>query len=498
MDVIVVGAGPTGLVVACDLLAAGVPVRVVDKAEGPAVTSRALGLQPRGVEVVDRLGALGDLPERSIGVRRVVVHVDGRPIATLRIDSRTDLVTKPNMLLSQAEIEGALRARFVELGGVVEWGVEVTGLDQDERGVTVRLGDGTAVAAGWVVGCDGAHSAVRKAADIGFPGAPLGERFLLADVRAELPLPRDGVTVWLRGEDLIAAFPLPGDDLWRLMASSSADVAEDGVLPVMAALLPQRAGLPDAVISRVDWTSVFRFHRRLADTYRVGRVLLAGDAAHIHSPFGGQGMNTGMGDGENLAWKLALVALGRAPESLLDTYEAERRPIAEEVLKSTTGATKVVLGDNPVARWSRDHLIMPLLNRPFVRRYITERSSQLKVHYRGGPLAPRSFRRGPRPGERVPDLPCVRGDGTRTRLHAELGHRWVLLGAEESDECAVLARKRLGEDLVTVLTAERPDLMLVRPDAHLAWRGASPRDPAQRGSAQPDDLDRWLTGMLGR
>jgi len=497
MDVVVVGAGPTGLVAACDLLAAGVSVRVVDRAAGPAVTSRALGLQPRGVEVVDRLGALGKLPERFIGIRRVVVHVNGEPVVTLGMNTRTTLVTKPNMLMSQAAVEGALRERFAELGGVVEWGVEFAGADQDELGVTVRLGDGGSIRAGWVVGCDGAHSAVRKNSGIGFPGVPLGERFLLADVRAELPLARDGVSVWLRGEELFAAFPLPGDDLWRLMTSASADVADNGVLPAMSRALAERAGLPDVAIGRVEWTSVFRFHRRLADTYRTGRVLLAGDAAHIHSPFGGQGMNTGMGDAENLAWKLALVVAGRAAESLLDTYQAERRPIAEEVLKSTTGVTRIALVDHPVARLLRDRVLMPLLNRPFAQRYITEQSSQLKVHYRGGPLAPSSFLpssllpssllRGPRPGDRIPDVPCVRGDGTPTRLHAELGARWVLLGAEETDECAVLARKRLGEDLVTVLRADRADLLLVRPDAHLAWRGP----------VQPDGLDRWLTGMLG-
>jgi 4,5-epoxidase len=488
VDVIVVGAGPTGLVVACDLVAAGVSVRVIDKAERPSVTSRALGLQPRGVEVVDRAGALGVLPERAIGLLRISLHLNGKLAAVLRTDSRT----KPGLVISQAEIEGALRQRLAELGGSVEWGVGLDAVSQDGDRVTARLSDGSSANAGWLVGCDGAHSSVRKAVGIGFPGVPLGERFLLADVRADLPFPRDGVSVWLRGEEVVTAFPLPGSDLWRLMGPAPADVPEhpshDDVLRTMTELLREHAGVADLAVREAEWTSVFRFHRRLADTYRVGRVLIAGDAAHIHSPLGGQGLNTGVGDGENLAWKLALVALGRADAELLDTYQAERRPIASDVLKSTTGATRIGFADTPVARWMRDHVFLPLLNRPFVQRYLTEQSSQLKVHYRGGPLAPRTFRPGLRPGERVPDRPCLRADGSPTRLHAELGPRWVLLGAGESDECAVLARKRLGDDLVTVLRPGGRDLMLIRPDAHLAWRGAP----------EPDGLDRWLTGMLGR
>ena len=456
-SVLVVGAGPTGLTLACGLLSHGIAVRVVDAAAGPAVTSRALGLQPRGQEVLDRLGALAELPARSIAMRRVVVHVGGREIATLPVGMPTRRVPRPGLVVSQAEIEDELRRRLDELGGTVEWGVGVTDLD--------------GVEADWIVGCDGAHSAVRKAAGIGFPGVPLVERFLLADVRVALPLPRDGVAVWLDGDAMLSAFPLPGQDIWRLMAPDPDPAAEPDPLAVLTSELARRTGVTAAV--EPLWTSTFRFHRRLADTYRSGRVLLAGDAAHIHSPFGGQGLNTGIGDAENLAWKLAMVIGGRATPELLDTYEAERRPVAAEVLASTSGMTSTLLGGSLAARLVRDHVFVPLMNLPPVQRLIWERASQLLVSYRGGPLGGRSLR-GPRPGDRVPDLACRRTDGAATRLHAELGSGWALLGADRAvvDACAEVADERLGA--VHRLVGGTGPVLLVRPDAHLAWRGTDP------------------------
>ncbi len=391
IPVVIVGAGPTGLALACGLLAADVPVRVVDRAAGPAGTSRALGLQPRGAEVLDRLGALGDLPARSLPIQQIVITVDGHELGRLPVGRPTPLVRRPGLLCSQTEIESALRARLAELGGAVEWGREVTALTGHGDGVDVCLGGTEDVRAGWVVGCDGAHSRVRKAAGIGFPGVPLVERFLLADVHADLGLPRDSVAVWLRGDEMVAAFPLPGADLWRLMAPApgdgGGDDGQDAVLGALCTLVERHTGAAP-VVTGCDWTSVFRIHRRLAEDYRRGRVLLAGDAAHVHSPTGGQGMNTGMGDAENLAWKLALVVHGRAADTLLDTYAGERRPVATEVLAATSSLTELVLGRSRTGRMLRDHVLVRLLNLPLVQRLVWEQASQLKVSYRGGPLAP--------------------------------------------------------------------------------------------------------------
>ncbi|MFE0579714.1 FAD-dependent monooxygenase [Streptomyces sp. NPDC058874] len=491
--VVVAGAGPTGLATACGLRAAGVPVRVLDMAPGPAATSRALGLQPRGAEVLDRLGALGDLAERSVRISQVLTYVDGRPLARLPVGRPTRLVTRPGLLMSQAEVEARLRDRLAGLGVEVEWGREVLDVRQDPERVVMRLDHGEEEA-GWLVGCDGAHSRVRKAAGIAFPGVPVVERFLLADVTAGLPVPRDTVAVWLRGDTMLGAFPLPGKDLWRLMAPAAPGSAADPA-DSLAELLRREAGVPRTAVREVHWTSTFRINRRLASSYRSGRLLLAGDAAHIHSPFGGQGMNTGLGDAENLAWKLALVATGRSDDALLDTYEAERRPVAREVLSSTTAMTGVVLGRSTWARALRDHVFVPLLDRPTVQRRLWEKSSQLTLSYRRGPLGtlhrlPRPLPGpAPHPGDRVPDGPCIRQDGSTTRLYEELRTGWALLspGAPPSAQEAV-ALRHLGADGVTALTVPGGSrhTLLVRPDAHLAWRGT-------RATA----LDRALTRILG-
>ncbi len=479
-DVVVVGAGPTGLALACGLRAAGVGVRVLDGAAGPAVTSRAMGLQPRGVEVLDRLGALGDLPQRGLPVREVVVNVGGRELARLQI---AQLTSARALLISQAEIEGSLRDRLTALGGSIEWGHRVTGVDAGSTGMVVRRDDATDVEADWVVGADGAHSTVRKAAGVGFPGVPLIERFLLADVHTDLDRPRSAACVWLRGSALLAAFPLPGDNLWRLMTPAPENGPDnpgrDDIVDQLAARLAEETG---SAIRSVEWTSSFRIQRRLADTYRRGRVLLAGDAAHIHSPFGGQGMNTGIGDAENLAWKLALVVAGRADARLLDTYQAERRPIARDVLATTSGLTEMVVGDGRLAQVLRDRVAVPLLNTAWLQRRIAEKSSQLRVSYRRGPLGTGRWRRlpGVRPGDRVPGRMCTRPDGSTVRLHAAIGPAWALLGPES---LADVARERLG-DVVTLLGAG--DAMLVRPDGHLAWQGC---DPAA--------LAAWLDTALG-
>jgi len=477
--VIVAGAGPTGLALACGLRAAGIDVRVLDKAAGPAVTSRALGLQPRGVEVLDRLGALGDLPDRGLPIRNVTINVDGRELASFPVGQPTRLGGPRGLLMSQADIEGALRDRLTALDGDVEWGRGIQGLQPRPDSVTVRLDDGAVVDAAWVVGADGAHSVVRKAMGVGFPGVSVVERFLLADI----DLQRGGATSWLRGDMALAAFPLPGDDLWRVMAPAPIgfgdEPAAEAIVDYLGARLADEA---DGTIRSAEWTSSFRIHRRLADTYRRGRILLAGDAAHIHSPLGGQGMNTGIGDAENLAWKLALVVSGRADQRLLDTYEAERRPIAKGVLETTSSVTEVVVGQGRASRLLRDRVAVPLMNQGWLQNLITERASQLRVSYRNGPLGAgrQRFLPGVRAGDRVADRTCTRFDGTTVRLHDALGPAWALLGPEPLAETA---RERLGD--VAALRGGR-DALLVRPDGHLAWRGT---DAA--------GLQAWLDNALG-
>lgn len=483
-QVVVVGAGPTGLALSCGLRAAGVAVRVFDKAAGPAATSRALGLQPRGVEVLDRIGAAGDLRQRAISVSRSIIYVNGRELAELPW-THPGAGISGLLVISQAEVEAALRRRLADLGGAVEWGCQVTGVDGFSDDVVVHLDTRAAIRAKWVVGADGAHSVVRKSAGIDFSGFAVSEGFLLADVDADLGgYARDAVQGWLRRSRPFAAFPLPGDRRWRLMAPAPAEAPADPgpeeIIAQLGALLAEETG---CTIGSVHWASLFNIQRRLAETYRRGRILLAGDAAHIHSPLGAQGLNTGIGDAENLAWKLALVVSGRAEDGLLDAYEAERRPLARNVLNATTGVTGLALGDRMIHRLVRDRVAMPLLNRPWVRRRIVAKASQLQISYRRGPLAVKRRRIFPglAPGDRVPDGDYNDTRGTNVRLHAILGPTWAFIGPES---LVAPAKERLGD--VAHLPG-KGDALLVRPDGHLAWRGS---DPAA--------LRLWLDSALGQ
>lgn len=487
MDVLVAGAGPVGLALACGLLQYGVSVRVVDKAPGPATTSRANFVHARGSEVLDRLGALDGLPEESVRAMTITSYAGDRPMMRLRFGDPGMRTAAPPMVISQERVEARLRERLAELGGRPEWGAGLVEARQDATGVTAVLSDGSTVRASWLVGCDGTGSTVRKLAGIGFPGAKISERFLILDGRleGEPALDRSGTSGWTHADGVFGVMPMPGG-LWRLLAYDAAfqedKPTEEQIADRMRAILPERTGLPGLRLGEVTWASLFRVHRRLADTYRAGRILLAGDAAHAHAPFGGQGMLTGLGDAENLAWKLALVTRGEAGESLLDTYEAERRPLATTVLRGSTAATRVNIAGSPLGRFLRDQVLMRLFNLAWLQRWTTYSTSQLWVSYRRGPLGGRGRR--PRPGDRVGDVPCRRADGTPTRLHTELRGVWAVLGdsGTAADAAFDAARRRLG-DRVVRLSWDGP-VALVRPDGHLAGKG---------GAA---GITRWLDGAL--
>ncbi|KWX57898.1 FAD-dependent oxidoreductase [Mycobacterium sp. NAZ190054] len=490
-DVVVVGAGPTGLTLACALRLHGLTVRVVDRAAGPATTSRANFLHARGSEVLGRIGALGTLPDESLRAMRITNYLGDRPLMTLEFGDPRMHTAAPPMVISQAKVEASLRARLADLDVTPQWGNGLAGLRNHDDSVVAELDDGSVVAARWLVGCDGTNSTTRRRAGIGFPGVKLTERWLLADLHLDWDLDRGGTTGWIHPSGLLGAMPMPDgsgrDDLWRILAYDPGHAEkpdESQVLERMRQIIPQRSGRR-VHVGEPEWLSVFTVHRRLADRYRRGRVLIAGDAAHAHAPFGGQGMLTGIGDAENLAFKLALVSRGLAADPFLDTYEAERRPLATEVLRGTSAVTRVNVADNPVGRFLRDRVAPKLFGLAPIQRWTTYTASQLWVSYRKGPLGGRG--RKPRPGDRIPDLACVRPDRSSSLLHRELGGHWALLTpAGAPPGCADAARRHLGE-FVAVLTFDGDQAMLIRPDGHLAWRGAA--DDAH-------GVNGWLAGAL--
>jgi 4,5-epoxidase len=550
-NVLIVGAGPTGLTLACDLRSRGVAVQVVDKAAGPATTSRALGLQPRGREILARLGALGDLPERAVHAYATNIRLRQRLLTKFIVQTKRGQDALGPLLISQAEIEAQLRRRLAELGGEVSWDHEVVAAIQDGEGVEARARASNgehSIRAGWLVGCDGAHSAVRSLMGIDFEGRPFPETLVLADVKlTETRNGADEGTMWLHPDGMIGMVPLPAG-VWRIFAElhpsdpmakagHAAATALQGASPVseavvdrVRALMRERIGEQAPQIASGLWTSVFRFHRRIASAYRRQRLFLAGDAAHIHSALGGQGMNTGIGDAFNLGWKLACVIRGNASDRLLDTYGAERRPVAADVVRQTSRAWNILIGHTVFDRMFRDHLLLPILRWPAMQRRWLESGSQLRVSYRGGPLAETTIgerlcsfiRHEPLAGDRAPNAACrmVPG-GEATTLGALASARWALLlyGGSVADwrGCAAVARRDLdGLRVIRVLPRGSPDgvadaletectvrdedgaiagayrpgphaAILLRPDSHIAWRSAH---------FSPDGLVAWLRRSL--
>ncbi|MBC9724487.1 FAD-dependent monooxygenase [Streptomyces sp. TRM68367] len=465
--VIVVGSGPTGLLLAGDLAAAGIPVTVVEKRPHEISNlSRAFVLHARTLEQFDARALADDL--ESVGEPLDRVRLFGR--LTMDLDT---LPSRFNHLLviPQYEVETVLEKRAVEAGVDFRYETETTGLTQDADGVTVevRTVDGRAeeLRAAYVVGADGMRSTVRTAIGLPFPGRSVIRSVVLADVRlAEQP--ESLLTVNAVGDAF--AFIAPFSDGYHRVIGwhrgrnvpDSAPLDLDEIKEITRLALGRDFGMHDA-----RWMSRFHSDERQVPAYRVGRVFLAGDAAHVHTPAGGQGMNTGLQDAANLGWKLAVVLHGHAAPELLDTYEAERHPVGRSVLRSSGGIIRLAMAKRPWTLALRAPLTAFLDHVPAVRHKAIGQVTGIGFRY----AAPRGAH--PLTGARVPDVRLADGD----RLYEALrGGRFVLItpGAYEGP----------GEERLTVRhwASDRRTTVLVRPDGYAAW-AADAADPVAIGQA---------------
>jgi 2-polyprenyl-6-methoxyphenol hydroxylase-like FAD-dependent oxidoreductase len=521
-DILVVGAGPVGLTMAAELARHGARCRIVDRMPEPSRWCRAIGVTPRTLEIWDDMGIVREMIDSGIWIDglRSIVHPDPPQDALL------DLHDLPysELGLPQYETERLLTNHLNRLGIVVERGTTLTSLSQTGDSVEVVLeratGDMEKATFRYVIGCDGAHSAVRRSLDVPFEGEAFPMMFMLGDVHIDWDLPRGLALRALRlvadsAPDMFVAIPLPEPGRYRVSMLAAPDLESSGGTahgiqdelpgPELHHLQAVANGLLSAKpprLSDLRWSSIFRISMRLAKSYRVGRAFIAGDAAHIHPPTGGQGMNTGIQDAYNLAWKLALVVAGAAPGSLLDSYEIERRPVGAEVVARTRAASE---GYGRERGGKPDRLA----------------DTQVLVSYRGTPWVRddgQGLEGAPAAGDRAPDATGLRRHGVNipVRLFDVLrGTEHVLIAKVDApvvqDEIGDL--ENLAQELFTQFGSRlrvvaiagssfpgrfrcplfhdadgafsraygRTDAtFLVRPDGHIGWRGRSWRDETLR------------------
>ena len=419
IDVLIVGAGPTGLVLALWLTKLGVRVRIIDRTNEPGTTSRALAVQARTMELYRQLGLTDSVLGQGHKVPAVNLWVQGEQRAHLGFDSIGSDLTPYSFLqiFPQDQHERLLIQRLQELGVAVERGAELLSYTDHGDHVSVRLrgmaGGEEVCEANYIAGCDGARSLVRETMGTGFPGGTYRQVFYVADVQANGPPLNGELHIDLDEADFLAVFPLAAQGRARLIGTVRDERADRAETLRFEDVSDRAIQHLKVQVEKVNWFSTYRVHHRVTEHFRKGRAFVLGDAAHIHSPAGGQGMNTGIGDAINLAWKLQAVLMGRAPDVLLDSYESERIKFARRLVATTDKVFTFATADGRLAELVRTRIapvIMPrLIGFEFAREFLFRTVSQIMLNYRDGPLSEGSAGHV-HGGDRLPWAPSPVGD----------------------------------------------------------------------------------------
>jgi 2-polyprenyl-6-methoxyphenol hydroxylase-like FAD-dependent oxidoreductase len=516
--VLIVGAGPTGLTAAMELSRFGIPVRIIDKLPEPRSTSRALALHARTMELLEQRGPAEEM--LRLGTKAQVTHVMADGETLFRIDFAS-LPSRYNfiLLLSQAETERILRDQLARQGVEVERPVEMIALAQTKAGVraVLRHKDGLLeeMEPAYLICAEGAHSSIRHTLNLPFAGTSLQQGYVLADLYLDGATPDDELSMFLSTHGLLAVFPM-GHRRFRLIASepqsSAGETTADPSLGEVQAIFDLYSG-QQARLRDLSWSSRFRINTRMVKTLRQDTVFFGGDSAHVHSPAGGQGMNTGIQDMIDLCWKIAFVLKGYAKPSLLDTYDEERLPVISHVLNTTEKMTETMQASTSgLSHQIFTHLAPMLAGTDFVQQKGTARLSQIAFHYRASSLSANDGHEGSlRAGDRVPDMAVSELHGTATgeaRLFTLLDPSKITLlytGEKVGDG---VPKNEWGEMVKAVCVkavaepksaavfrgsfGERNGLYAVRPDGYLGFAGKQNAEPALRNW-----LAKWFDATQG-
>ena len=452
-DVLIVGSGPTGLTLAIILCRYGIRCRIIDRVTEYHVHSRGKGIQPRTLEVFDDLG-IAD-PLRAIGTSSgsVRFYTNRQPVGDVllpEVPPRPGIPYPGLLIVPQFHTERLLRERLQDFGVTIERGRQLLSFLDTGHGVVANVKDGATgeteqIEAAYLVGCDGGRSTVRKQLGLRFDGENHDQYWVLGDMDITGLGAGADAHVWFADDNsYLSASKLPGMHGWQVQASiqpNAAGEVEPASLQLFQRLFTERTGLPGVRVDNATWLSNYNVKRRVVDHYWKGRVFVAGDAAHIHSPAGGQGLNTGVQDAYNLGWKLALVLQGKADSDLLNTYEEERLPIAQGVLRTSETGNSLFFSTNPFMTFFRRFVFLPLLRQPRVTAALLLKTAQLDLNYQGtsltredqaqaqGLLQRFTTRARPRAGDRAPDARLRNAHtGAPSRLFdAFRGPHWTLL-----------------------------------------------------------------------
>ena len=512
-DCLIVGAGPVGLTLGCQFHQYGIAFRIIDKLPGPVKRTKAAAVWSRTAEIFDQMNLTQRFLEEGVKVFGASFFAGGKRVARLTLDS-IDSVHNYVLMLAQHKTEEVLRTYLEEKGASVDYNCAVVSVEERDDLVEVTLDNGQTLTARYLIACDGAHSQVRQSAGLSFEGRELESQWVVADAEIEgLPFD-DEILLIMHQDGPTGLFPL-GDSLYRIVGQTEpvADQTTELAEQAVRELVGTRVQSGNLKLGKVTDAGFFSINERQVDRYRKGRIFLAGDAAHVQSPLGGQGMNTGIQDAHNLAWKLAMVCKGDLNPKVLDTYHEERHPIGKWLVEATSRGTDMLTNRQPIVAAFRDQAARFVASLPPVQNKLRNTLSEVEINYRSSSLSREPayvgagwrYRQGIRPGERAPDG-LVRYNDLETRLSSHLRGRLFHLLLFDSGRSVLALNwetllkqlqehhcRRVDTVLVSTLSANReklpcpfledfqeelhhlysaiePCAYLIRPDGYIAYR----------------------------